>query len=452
VRAHTGRRLAAALSGLAVAAATAGVGMATTTAVAASGVMTPSIAVSPDYKVAGHVGSNPADTIFSCEQTVPAQCYGPNQMRAAYGVDKLAKVGLNGKGETIVIIDAFQSPTITQDLASFDTTFGLPAPKFNIIAPDGLTPFDQADADQTGWAGEISLDVEYSHAIAPAATIDLVLAKSDNDADIESAQTFVIDHNLGDTLSQSFGEAEQCEDPTILNNVHKLFKKAANEGMTVFASSADDGAALPTCDNTSFFKAVSTPASDPEVTGVGGTILDADGTTGAYHSEQVWNEPDFNAAGGGGFSTLYKAPDFQRGLGLPSRGVPDISYNAAIIGGVLAVWSTSGQGANLVFQFGGTSAGSPQWAGLAALADQLGGHHRIGNINNALYGLAHGALYGALFHDITVGDNTFHGADITVPGFAATKGWDPASGLGTPKANVLVPALALTGHGGPGKG
>jgi subtilase family serine protease len=442
VRAHSRRRITAALSGLAVAAATLVTGLATTTAVAAVGAVTPAIAVSPNYQVAGHVSADPAATTFSCQTTVPATCYGPTQIRAAYGVDKLAKLGLNGAGRTIVIIDAFQSPTITSDLATFDTLFGLSAPTLNIIAPDGLTPFDQTNADQTSWAGEITLDVEYSHAIAPAAKIDLVLAKSDNDADILSAQTYVIDHNLGDTLSQSFGEAEQCEDPTILNNVHKLFQKAANERMTVFASSADDGAALPTCDNTSFFKAVSTPASDPEVTGVGGTILDADGVTGAYHSEQVWNEPDFNAAGGGGFSTLYKTPDFQRGLRLPSRGVPDISYNAAIEGGVLAVWSTSGQGADLVFQFGGTSAGSPQWAGLAALTDQLA-HRRIGNINADLYGLAHGPLYGALYHDITVGDNTFHGADITVPGFAATKGWDPASGLGTPKANVLVPALAV---------
>jgi subtilase family serine protease len=429
------------MSGLAVVAATALTG--TTTAVAASGVMTPAIGAHPHYKVAGKVSSIPADTTFSCQLTTPAQCYGPNQIRAAYGVDQLANHGLNGAGRTIVIVDAFQSPTITQDLATFDSVFGLPAPKLNIIAPDGLTPFDQSNADQTSWAGEISLDVEYSHAIAPAATIDLVLAKSDNDADIFSAQKFVVDHNLGDTLSQSFGEAEQCQDPTIQANTHKLYQKAAAEGITVFASSADQGAALPTCDGTSFFKAVSTPASDPLVTGVGGTILDANGTTGAYNSEVVWNEPDFAAAGGGGFSTLYKTPAFQRGANHNSmRGVPDVAYNAAIIGGVLTVWSTSGQGANLIFQFGGTSAGSPQWAGLAVLADQLG-HHRVGNINNALYGLARGPLYGALYHDITVGDNTFHGP-VTIQGFSATKGWDPASGLGSPKANNLVPALALT--------
>ena len=442
MRAHSRRRTTAALSGLAVAAATVLTGIATTTAVAASGVMTPSIGVAPHYQVAGHVSAIPAATTFSCQLTTPAGCYGPSQIRAAYGVDKLGNIGLNGAGRTIVIIDAFQSPTIASDLASFDTIFGLPAPKLNIIAPDGLTPFDQTSADQTSWAGEISLDVEYSHAIAPGATIDLVLSKSDQDADILSAQRFAVNHNLGDVISQSFGEAEQCMDPTINKASHQLFEQAADKGMTVFASSADQGAALPTCDGTSFFKAVSTPASDPLVTGVGGTLLNADGTTGAYHSEQVWNEPAFAAAGGGGFSTLYRAPDFQRGLHLQSRGVPDVAYNAGITTGVLTVWSTSGQGANLVFRFGGTSAGSPQWAGLAALADQLG-HHRIGSINETLYGLAHGPLYGALYHDVTTGDNTFHGASITVQGYSATPGWDPASGLGSPKANNLVPALAF---------
>jgi subtilase family serine protease len=445
VRAPTRRRTTAALAGFTVAAATALTGIATTTAAAASGVMTPAIGVAPHYQVAGHVAADPAATTFSCQTTVPAGCYGPSQIRAAYGVDQLAKYGLDGTGKTIVIIDAFQSPTITQDLASFDSLFGLPAPKLNIIAPDGLTPFDQSNADQTNWAGEITLDVEYSHAIAPGATIDLVLAKSDQDTDILSAQKYVIDRNLGDTLSQSFGEAEQCMDPTVNKQTHQLFKQAVREHMTVFASSADQGAALPTCDGQSFFKAVSTPASDPYVTGVGGTILDADGITGAYHSEQVWNEPNFNAAGGGGFSTLYQAPDFQRGLRLPARGVPDISYNAAIIGGVLTVWSSSGQGANLVFRFGGTSAGSPQWAGLAVLADQFG-HHRIGDINDTLYALAHGPIYGAMYHDVTVGDNTFHGPDGDIQGYSATKGWDPASGLGSPKANNLVPALAALSH------
>ncbi|HEY4017574.1 MAG TPA: S53 family peptidase [Pseudonocardiaceae bacterium] len=411
-------------------------------AAAATGVMTPAIGAHPHYQVAGHVSAIAHDTTFSCQITTPAQCYGPTQIRAAYGVDKLAsQFHLDGAGQTIAIVDAFQSPTITSDLATFDSLFGLAAPKLNIIAPDGLTPFDPSNAVEVSWAGEITLDVEYAHAIAPAATIDLVLAKSDNDADLIDAQRAVVSQGLGDVLSQSFGEAEQCMLPAIQQQAHQVFQQAVARHITVFASAGDQGAAQPTCDGSSFFKAASTPASDPNVTGVGGTILDADGTTGAYHSETVWNEPNFNAAGGGGYSVLYGTPRYQRSLHLPSRGVPDVSYNAAIIGGVLAVWSSSGQGANLVFQFGGTSAGSPQWAGLVALADQLG-HHRIGAINDELYLLGHGAIGGVFFHDITTGDNTYHGAGITVPGFPATKGWDPASGLGTPKANTLVPLLA----------
>jgi subtilase family serine protease len=442
VYAHPRRRLVAALSGLSVAAATALTGVAASTAAAATGVMTPAIGAHPDYQVAGHATPGPQTTTFGCQTTTPAQCYGPAQIRAAYGVDKLAsQFHLDGAGQTIAIVDAFQSPTITGDLATFDTLFGLPAPKFNIIAPDGLTPFDPTNADQVDWAGEITLDVEYAHAIAPAATIDLVLSRSDNDADLLDAQRFVVSHNVADVMSQSFGEAEQCMLPATEQAAHQVFQQAVRKHITVFASAGDQGAAQPTCDGTSFFKAASTPASDPNVTGVGGTILDADGTTGAYHSETTWNEPSFNAAGGGGYSVLFGTPSYQRSLHLPSRGVPDVSYNAAIIGGVLAVWSSSGQGANLVFRFGGTSAGSPQWSGLIALADQLG-HHRVGAINGELYRFGQGFFGGAFFHDITTGDNTYHGVSVTVPGFAATRGWDAATGLGTPKANNLVPLLA----------
>jgi subtilase family serine protease len=438
----SGRRPALALLTAAVL-ATSLVATTHVTADAVRGTMSPAIGVHPHYAVAGRVGANP-DVTFSCQTTDPAGCYGPAQIRAAYGIDKLGNHGVDGRGRTIVIVDAFQSPTIGHDLATFDGLFGLPAPSFTQIAPDGLTPFDQNDANQVGWAGEITLDVEYAHAVAPAANIDLVLAKSNDDADILSATRYAVDHNLGDVISQSFGEAEQCMRPDLLDAQHKLFARASAKGITLLASSGDDGAAQPTCDNTSFFKAASTPASDPNVTGVGGTRLIADGLTGAYSSESVWNEPDFQAGGGGGFSVEYGTPSYQRSLHLPSRGVPDISYNAAIIGGVLAVWSSSGQGADLVFRIGGTSAGSPQWAGLIALADQLR-HGRVGGINTTLYALSHSSrLYNALLHDVTTGDNTFHGP-VTVDGFSAVKGWDAASGLGTPKADALVPTLALLG-------
>ena len=404
------------------------------------GSKTPAVAVAPHYKVAGKV--NPAaPPTFTCQVTTPAQCFGPAQIRAAYGVDQLHA---DGAGRTIVIVDAFQAPQIQHDLDLFDQVFELPDTTVRIVAPDGLTPFDQNDGNQVGWSAEISLDVEWAHAIAPAATIKLVLAKSNNDADILSATQFAVDHNLGDVISQSFGEAEQCVDPAIESAQHRMFAKATLKGITLLASSGDQGAAQPSCDGSTFIKAASSPASDPFVTGVGGTLLDADGITGAYHSETTWNEPDFEAGTGGGFSTVYGTPVFQRQLHLPSRGVPDVAYNAGIDTGVLVVWSTSGQGADLLWIFGGTSAGSPQWAGLTALAAQTR-HARVGYLNPQVYALSLAKpVYNALFHDITTGDNTFHGeafGDPTIQGFPATRGWDPATGLGTPKANRLVPVL-----------
>ncbi|MEP7024795.1 MAG: S53 family peptidase [Actinomycetota bacterium] len=412
----------------------------------AAGRMTPAIGNPVKFRRAGRVtkamkAAASASTVptFGCQSAdAPVKCYGPAQIRAAYNVPGR----LTGAGRTIVIIDAFQSPTIGHDLATFDTLFQLPTASLNIIAPDGLTPFDPANADQVNWAGEITLDVEWAHAIAPGATIDLVLSKSDNDADILSAQKFVVDHNLGDTLSQSFGEGETCMDPALLAQGHRLFAKAAAEKMTVFASSGDDGSAQADCNGDgNFFESVSTPASDPWVTGVGGTHLNADLTTGAYGSETTWND-EFGSSGGG-FSTIYPRPVYQFGLHTPNhhRGVPDVSYNADVDGGVLGVFSSSGLGTDLVFIFGGTSAGSPQWAGITALADQAA-HHRVGFINTKLYALSHNALvYRAVFHDITVGTNIWEPSGVTA-GFSAGPGWDAVTGLGSPNVRHLIPLLA----------
>jgi subtilase family serine protease len=431
------------LTGLvAVAAALSGSAVATT---AAGGVMTPAIGDHPRYVVAGKLTGrrahlDPAVT-YTCQTSAPAGCYGPAQIRNAYGVAALAsRYGLNGAGRTIVIIDSFQSPTIRGDLGQFDRQFGLPDPQFNIIAPNGLTPFNPGDADQVSWSGEISLDVEWAHAIAPAAAIDLVLARSDRDADIFAAQQYAVSRGLGDVVSQSFGEAEQCMNSGIQAQTHQLFQQASAMGMTVFASTGDTGAGEPTCNGSGYLKAISTPASDPNVTAVGGSRLFADGGSGLYQSETAWDEPQYNLAGGGGYSTIYHTPGYQAGLSLPMRGVPDVAYNASMDGGVLTVWSSSGQGPNMVFRFAGTSAGSPQWAGLAALADQMAGR-RLGAINTQLYQLT------PEVHDITAGDNTYHGRTATVNGYVARPGWDPATGLGSPRADVLVPQLAQGGGG-----
>ena len=382
--------------------------------------------------------------VFGC-QTRPrlgpparAFCYGPDQIRAAYDIQPILAGGIDGAGGTIVIVDAFQSPTIQKDLAAFDTIWNIPAPpSFNIIAPDGLTPFDVTSPNQVGWSAEISLDVEWAHAVAPGANIDLVLAKSNDDVDILSATRYAVDHNLGDVISQSFGEAEACMDPTLVEQQHQVFAQATAKGITLFASSGDQGAGQPTCDGQSLMLSASTPASDPQVTGVGGTHLLADAHTGAYGSESVWND-DFGA-GGGGFSTIYRRPGYQAPVqgNNKQRGVPDVAYNGDVRGGVVAAWSVLFP-ANVVafFIFGGTSAGSPQWAGIVALADQMGGH-RLGAINKTLYHIGKSDAYGAAFHDITSGNNSFEGA----AGFEAVAGWDAATGLGTPDVANLIPLL-----------
>jgi subtilase family serine protease len=356
--------------------------------------------------------------------------------------------GNTGKGSTIVIIDAFQSPTIQHDLNLFDKTFGLHTPTLHIIAPDGLTPFNPKDSNQVNWSFEISLDVEWSHAIAPDATIDLVLARSNMDTDLLSVTKYAVDHNLGDVISQSFSEAEQCVDPALAAQEHTVYQKAASMGITIFASSGDWGAAQFTCNGSSFIKSVGWPASDPLVTGVGGTHLNANLQTGRYQSETAWN--DSFGASGGGFSMIYTRPSYQSIVHNTQRGVPDLAFDADVNGGVLTVWSEGPGGANAFYIAGGTSVGSPSMAGEIALVNQAFGH-RLGNINVALYlSLGVPSEYFTSFNDIETGTNTFTGAGsngktVTVVGYKANKGWDAVTGLGT-----LI--LGNTFFGIPGEG
>ena len=175
-----------------------------------------------------------AAATFSCQTNVidsgAPRCYTPQQIQAAYGIDKLQAKGDTGKGRTIVIVDAFGNPFIQGDLSLFDSTFGLPDPVLNVITMPGTPPFDITNGDVVGWSGEISLDVQWAHAVAPAATIDLVISASDADADILAATKYAVDHNLGDVISQSFGEGESCVDPKIDKAEHALFEKATQRG------------------------------------------------------------------------------------------------------------------------------------------------------------------------------------------------------------------------------
>jgi len=440
-------RALAAFGGLAVVASLAAVPVRGTGPAAAAPPAGPGSRMVPAISMGGRplvqtIAGPDRSGVFSCQSAAAAEpCYGPAQIRAAYDIPR----NLTGAGRTIVIIDAFKDPTIRTDLAKFDSTFGLPGAALNIICPGRHCPtLDPTNAGQVGWTDETSLDVEWAHAIAPRATIDLVLAQSDQDADILAAQQYVVNHNLGDVVSQSFGEGETCMVPPVRSAQHRAFTVAERERMTVFASAGDFGAAQGGCVGASFFLSAGTPASDPLVTAVGGTHLNASFTSGAYHGETVWNNssqiPDFGAAGGG-FSTVYSRPSYQNAAhtGSRFRGVPDVAYDADVYGGVLGVCSECNFGVQSFAVFGGTSAGAPQWAAIAALADQAAGH-RLGLLNPALYAIAASARYHSAFHDVTSGNNSWDVSLFT--GYQARRGWDPASGLGSPNVARLISLLA----------
>jgi len=464
---------------------------------AASGSAAAGSFVSPFLKVGPQAiptaAAGPSYGLFGCQVGLSVgACYDPYQMRHAYNVDTLVSSGYDGKGKTIVVVDAFQSPNIVQQLNHWDAFYGLPGLNglgnppdaslgtFTQVAPDGLTPFVPGDPNMTGWAEEISLDVLWAHAIAPGANITLVLAKSNSNADILSATKYAVDHDLGDVISQSFGENESCMEPDLLAQQHQVFADATTKGVTIFASTGDEGAAQTTCDGASWVKAASSPASDPLVTAVGGTELTAAGycltslgcnpatnpAPGTYQSEIAWNEgPPFGdfqayifptAATGGGFSVLYDEPSYQQGTihGGKQRGVGDVSYSAAILHGVLTYLNIPGVPAGF-YRFGGTSAGSPQWAAILAIADQKAGHN-LGFINKALYHIGQAQKhYAASFHDVTSGNNSAVEYDagnnpVTVEGFLAGPGWDVPTGLGSPRTDGVVDYLIQLASPGDG--
>ena len=400
----------------------------------------------PTFRIQGSTTQNANNQKLACQSfNTNNRCYGPSQIRDAYSIQPLLNRGTTGKGSTIVILDAFQDHNIQNDLIDFDKQFGLNSAKLNIIAPDGLTPFDSQDDDQVNWSGEISLDVEWSHVVAPNAIIDLVLSKSDSDTDMVSALRYIIDHNLGDVLSMSFGENEACV--SSLQSWSQAFEEALSKGMTLLASSGDTGAAESTCDNSTYVQDVSYPAADPIVTSVGGTQLNADVSTGRYQNEVVWNEPDLQSASGGGFSSSIPKPSYQNSISKIKkyRGISDVSYSAGTNdGSVLIYWST-GPGGPGFYPVGGTSVGSPQWAGIVALAKQLA-KKRLGLLNLALYSIGQSSQYSSAFHDVTRGNNSItlentNNAEVTLHGYNATVNWDSITGWGSPQTSALVPLL-----------
>jgi len=435
----------------------------------ASGAPGAIVSIRPDviHALAGVLPAPPS-TAF-CEQHYGIACYLPAQIQQAYNLPRLYRQGITGRGQTIIIVDSFGSPTVRRDLRRFDRATGLPAPpSLRIIQPAGKVAAYRPTANREGWAGETDLDVEYAHTIAPGARILLVeTPTSENEGttgfpQIVTAEKYVIDHHLGGVISQSFSATEQTfPSRQSLLNLRGAYTDAASKGVTVLAASGDSGAADVKFNQVTYYlhRVTSWPDSDPLVTGVGATELHLNAAGGNVAPPTVWNDT-YNVAtnefvvgnkgpnplaGGGGKSVIFGRPGFQngvRGIVGNSRGVPDISMSGACDGGVDMYQSFAGQPAGW-YPTCGTSEATPEFAGIVALADQVAGHP-LGVINPALYRLSARRAPGIV--DVVSGNNTVSfrqgGALHTVRGFRARPGYDLASGVGTVNAYWFVRELA----------
>jgi subtilase family serine protease len=430
------------------------------------------------------------------------RCFDPYSTRAAYNANPLYAAGRDGRGRTIAVVDSYGSDTMAHDLHVYDTTWNLPRmcgeegvtctpgmPRFSELALQG-SPATKAppsksngtgQEDKSAWALEVALDVETAHAMAPGANILLVHTPTAETLGVQglpqmmAAEKYVVDHHLADVISQSFGTAEEAFGSSrSLENLRDAFKAAAADHVTVLASSGDGGSAndrktpVGKGGSTIPFPTVSWPASDPLVTGIGGTYLCTDPNNRTTRTlDNV--SPPVNCQGqsqleigwidaGGGFSHVFARPAFQSTLPpgstpIPAsqRGVPDVALQASSRTGALVYLTLPPDGdSGLIcpdgnpcstgwYDIGGTSLSTPEWAGLVAIAAQIHGGG-LGQINPALYRLAaNPATYAADFYDVTVGNNQ---ADPSIQGFSNSPGWDPVTGLGTPNAANLVPALA----------
>jgi subtilase family serine protease len=335
----------------------------------------------------------------------------PLQVRTAYGFSQISN---QGAGQTIAIVDAYDDPNIEADLGVFDATFGLPACTtangcFQKIYAAGRKP--RADA---GWALEMSLDVEWAHAIAPQAKIILVEAKSSSFSDLLKAVDVAV-KNGASAVSMSFGGTEFSSETSYDAHFNRT-------GVTFTASSGDSG------------NGVEYPSASPYVLAVGGTTLHVD-SIGNYLGETAWS------GSGGGVSAYEPEPSYQSFYPIPiagKRGAPDVAYDGDPGTGFPVYDSVTFSGQSGWFQVGGTSAGAPQWAAMIAIANSMrksAGKASLNGTNTVAYAVAQ-LNYGGNYNDVTVGTNGTCGLVCTAAG-----GYDYVTGLGTPQANNIITAL-----------
>jgi subtilase family serine protease len=369
----------------------------------------------------------------------------PAQIQRAYGLPPLYQKGIDGAGQTIVIIDPFGSPTIAADLRRFDAAFGLAGPpSFRVITPAGRVQASRLAGYRLGVAYETTLDVEWAHVMAPKASILLVETPA---AEVEGATGFpqivqalsyVIRRHLGDVISMSLAATEETfRSPAQLLSFRSAFMLAAEPAyrITLVAASGDWGASGPTYSATTYYPypVVAWPASDPLVTAVGGTQLDLSASGTRRSPDIAW------FGSGGGYSSVFGKPAYQdKAVTGTRRAIPDISMDASCQSSV-AIYAGFAGGRQHWSGICGTSLATPLFAGVVALADQVAGHP-LGLINPALYQMA--AAHDRGIVDITTGGNSVafkHGP--TVSGYSAGPGYDLVTGVGTVDARYFVPEL-----------
>jgi hypothetical protein len=375
-----------------------------------------SAVATPTFVLMGHAAASIKPAVSP--GTAPID---PAQMVAAYGVNAISFNGTvgNGAGQTIAIVDAYNDPNIISDASSFNTQWGLQ--QFNVSGGPTLKVLNQtggtslpANSSPQGWDLEESLDVEWAHSIAPEANIILFEANSASFADLGTAVTTAAGSAGVSVVSMSWGGGESSSETSMDST---FLTPSGHQGVTFLASTGDNGSPA------------GYPSLSPNVVAVGGTTLDIN-SSGTYIAEGAWSGT------GGGISQVESLPSYQNalnginGASKTNRNVPDVAMDADPNSGVYVLDSYGGGW----FQVGGTSLATPMWGGLVAIANQgraLAGQSTLNGLTQTLPTLY--SLPSSDFHDITGGSNGT---------YSAAPGYDLVTGLGTPIANLLVPALA----------
>ncbi len=350
---------------------------------------------------ATYTGNRYGSDISSGFGHLPPCGYAPAEMQTAYNMNALYQAGLDGSGQTIVIVDAYGSATIANDAAVFSQVYGLPPVNLNIVKAPGLVHNPKGPA--RNWSIETTLDVEWAHAMAPGAALALVMAT--DEGSLDEAINYAVVHHLGNTISNSWGSLEALGNPARFNRVNRILQMAAAQGIDVNFSTGDSGDEVIDAG----FKSVQFPAGSPYATGVGGTslFLNPDDTmafqtgwgnnlTRIANTVALGSPPSdpplhlgFQGGAGGGTSVVFAKPDFQSSLPGSARLVPDIAMLADPFTGAELIQTVDGQLS--VGVIGGTSLACPMFSAMMAVAAQKAGHG-LGQAAPLVYNLPAGAI------------------------------------------------------------